>query len=76
MKIVLIDLMMLLLGDYLWGYELMEICASPAIGSDGTVYVATRVGTIYAFNSTGKNIVESIILISYFMYIRICEVVL
>lgn len=42
-------------GTILWSYNTGEIVGSPALSSDGTLYVGTVVGTFYAFNSVGAD---------------------
>ncbi|MCZ3365336.1 MULTISPECIES: PKD domain-containing protein [Methanobacterium] len=44
-------------GSLKWNYAAGSICASPVISSDGTLYVGTINGTLYAFKNIGANFV-------------------
>lgn len=44
-------------GSLKWNYAAGSICASPVISSDGTLYVGTLNGTLYAFKNIGANFV-------------------
>ena len=41
-------------GDVLWEFEVGNIMNSPAIGSNGTIYVGSGDGNLYAINPNGK----------------------
>jgi hypothetical protein len=43
------------LGEVVWDHPLEDIAASPpVVGSDGTIYMATRHGTVHAFQPDGS----------------------
>ena len=41
-------------GDVIWEFEIGKVISSPAIGSDGTIYIGSSGNYLYAINPNGS----------------------